>query len=72
MPHVTFIFLTQIYYKMNFITSSQTVIKDFLSTLRTTFTNCFWRTIFCSTQKMHVSEYVSKTCIKALGKQGNL
>ena len=38
MSQVTFIFLTQIYYKMNFTISSQTIIsiKDFHSTLRTT------------------------------------
>ena len=56
---VTFIFLTQIYYNMNFIKSS--------SNFMTIFADCFWRTIFCSTQKMHISEYVCKTCLKELG-----
>ena len=64
---VTFIFLTQIYYNMNFITSSSISSQDFLGTLRSIFANCFWRTFFCSTQKMHISEYVCKTCLKELG-----
>ena len=53
MSQVTFIFLSQIYYKMNLITLSQTMIsiKDFPSTLRTISANCFWRTMFRSTQK---------------------
>ena len=62
---VTFIFLTQIYYNMNFITSSSISSQDFLGTLRSIFAN--WRTFFCSTQKMHISEYVCKTCLKELG-----
>ena len=64
---VTFIFLTQIYYNMNFITSSSISSQDFLGTLRSIFANCFWRTFFCSTQKMHISEYVCKICLKELG-----
>ena len=64
---ITFIFLTQIYYNMNFITSSSISSQDFLGTLRSIFANCFWRTFFCSTQKMHISEYVCKTCLKELG-----
>ena len=56
---ITLIFLIQIYYKMNFITSSQTIIsiKDFSSTLRTIFTNT----------KIHVSGNVCKICLEELG-----
>ena len=64
---VTFIFLTQIYYNMNFITSSSISSQDFPGTLRSIFVDCFWRTIFCSTQKMHFSGYVCKICHKELG-----
>ena len=68
--------VTQIYYEMNFITSPSILSNDFPGTLRTIFTDCFWRTIFCSTKKMHVSEYVCKTCLKELDIllkwQGNL
>ena len=63
---VIFIFLNQIYYNANFITSSSNFITRFPCTLRSIFANCFWRTIFCSTQKMHVSEYVCKTCLREL------
>ena len=76
MSQVTFIFLTLLYYKMNFITSSQTMvfIKYFPRIFRISFIDCFWRTIFCSTQK-YVSKNVCKTCLKELGilkMQGNL
>ena len=64
---VTFIFLTQIYHKINFITLSSNSSQDFPGTLRTVFTDCFWRTIFYSPQKMHISEYVCKSCLKELG-----
>ena len=63
---IAFIFLTQIYYNMKFITSSSISSKDFPGTLRSIFANCFWKTIFCSTQKMHISEYVCKKCLKEL------
>ena len=43
---ITFIFLTQIYYNMNFITSSSISSQDFLVTLRSVFADCFWRTFF--------------------------
>ena len=43
---ITFIFLTQIYYDMNFITSSSISSQDFSGTLRSIFTDCFWRTFF--------------------------
>ena len=64
---ITFIFLTQIYYNMNFITSFSISSQDFPVTLRSIIAYCFWRTFFCSTQKMHISEYVCKTCLKELG-----
>ena len=42
---VTFIFLTQIYYNMNFITlPSNFITRFFPGTLRSIFANCFWRT----------------------------
>ena len=64
---ITFIFLIKIYYNMNFITSSSISSQDLPGTLRSIFAGCFWRTFFCSAQKMHVSEYVCKTCFKELG-----
>ena len=45
----------------------QISFQDFPGTLRSIFVDCFWRTIVWSTQKMHISEYVCKTCIKELG-----
>ena len=41
--------------------------EEFHDTLRSIFFDCFWGTIFCSTQKMYVSEYLCKTCLKELG-----
>ena len=65
---MTFIFLTQIYYSMNFITSLSISSQDFPGTLSSIFADCFWRTFFfCSTQKMRISEYVCKTCLKEFG-----
>ena len=65
---MSFIFLTQIYYSMNFITSLSISSQDFPGTLSSIFADCFWRTFFlCSTQKMRISEYVCKTCLKELG-----
>ena len=64
---ITFSFLTQIYYNMNFITLSSILPQDFPSTLRLVFADCFWRTFFCGTQKMHICEYICKTCLKELG-----
>ena len=55
--------VAQIYYNMNFIASSSRFPWHFESN----FNDCFWRTIFYSTQKMHVSECVCKTCLKELG-----
>ena len=63
---ITFLFLTQIYYNMNFITSSSNLPQDFSGTLRLIFPDCFWRT-FCGTQKMHICEYICKTCLKEIG-----
>ena len=63
---ITFIFLTQIYFNMNFITSSSISSQDFPDTLRLVFSDYFWRTFFCSTQKNEFSEYVCKTCWKEL------
>ena len=60
---VTFIFLTQIYCNMNFITSSSNFIARFSWHFEI---NCFWRTVFCSTQKMHISECVRKSSPKEL------
>ena len=37
-------------------------------TLRSIFVDCFWRTFFFAAhKKMHISEYVCKTCLKELG-----
>ena len=64
---ITFIFLTQIYYNMNFITLSSISSQDFPGTLRSIFVDCFWRTFFfVAHKKMHISEYVWKTCLKEL------
>ena len=63
---VTFIFLTQIYNNLNFITFSSNLSNDFPSTLRSIFTDCFWRTIFQQT-KMHIFENACKNCLKKLG-----
>ena len=63
---ITFIFLTQIYYNMNFITSSSISSQDFSGALRTIFADCFWKTFF-QHKKMHISEYVCKACLKELG-----
>ena len=51
---------------MNFITSSSVSSQDFPGTLILIFVDCFWRTLFV-TQKMHISEYVCKTCLNELG-----
>ena len=66
-PKLPSVFLTQIYYNMNFITSSSILPQDFPGTLRLIFADCFWSTFFCGTQRMHISEYICKTCFKELG-----
>ena len=40
--------------------------EEFPDALRSIFFDCFLATIFCSTQKLYVSEYVCKTCLKEL------
>ena len=56
----------QMYYNMNFILLPSISSQDFLGTFRSIFGDCFWRTCFVA-QKMHISEYVCKTCLKELG-----
>ena len=46
-----FIFLTQIYYNLNFITSSSISSQDFPGTLRSILANCFWRIFFVAHKK---------------------
>ena len=48
---VTFIFLTQIYYNMNFIILPSNFITRFPDTLRSIFADCFSRTIFLAHKK---------------------
>ena len=82
MSQITFLFPTQIYYKMNFITSSSILPHDFDINLRWQlledflYKKCIFLNIsvklvlegfFCGTQKMHFSEYICKTCLKELG-----
>ena len=67
MSQITFICPTQIYYNMNFITLSSISSQDFPGTLRSIFAKCFCNNFCCSTQKMHISEYVCQTCLKELG-----
>ena len=64
---ITLIFLNQIYYNMNFITSASISSQDFPDTLRSIFADCFWIIFFCSIQKMYISECVCKPCLKELG-----
>ena len=65
---ITFIFLTKVYFNINFITSPSISLQDFPGTLRSNFVHCFWRTFFfVAHKKMHISEYVCKTCLKELG-----
>ena len=62
---VTFIFLTQIYYNMNFITSN--FITRFLWYFKI---NLHWLHLednFLAHKKMHISEYACITCLKKLG-----
>ena len=82
MSQITFSYPTQIYYKMNFITSSSILPHDFDINLRWQlledflYKKCIFLNIsvklvlegfFCGTQKMHFSEYICKTCLKELG-----
>ena len=52
---------------MNFIKLSSVSSQDFRGTLRSVFADCFWRAFFVALKKMHISEYVCKTCLKELG-----
>ena len=60
------LFLAQIYY-MKFITSPSIPSEDFPATLRSIFADYSWRTFLVVYKKIHISEYVSKTCLKELG-----
>ena len=64
---ITFMFLTQIYYNMNLITSSSILSQDLRGTLRSLFADCFWGTFFVAQKQLHISEYVCKTCLKEIG-----
>ena len=64
---VAFIFLTQIYYNVNFITLSSNFITRFPRYFKI---NLHWLLLednFLSHKKMHISEYDCKTCLKKLG-----
>ena len=64
---VTFIFLTQIYYNMNFITLSSNFITRFPWYFKI---NLHWLLLednFLAHKKMHISEYACKTCLKKWG-----
>ena len=64
---IIFLFLTQIYYNMNFITSSSMLSHDFPGTLRLIFADCFWRN-FSVVHKRRIFVNISaKTCLKELG-----
>ena len=47
-------------------TSSNTVFKDFPNNLRALPIDCFWKSMYCITQKIQISEYVCKTFLKEL------
>ena len=64
---ITFIFLTQIYYNMNFVTWPSISSQDSLGALGSIFVHCFWRSFFVAHTKMHISENACKTCLKELG-----
>ena len=51
MPQITFLFPTQIYYKMNFITLPSILPHDFRGTLTLIIADCFWRTFFAVHKK---------------------
>ena len=65
---VTFIFLIQIYYNMNFITSSSNFITRIsLALWDQSLSTASGGLFFVAHKKMHISEYVCKTCLKELG-----
>ena len=59
--HISSIFLTQIDYHMNFITSLSISSQGFPGTLISIFGGGLVH------KKMHISEYVCRTCLKELG-----
>ena len=72
---ITFLFLTQIYYNMNFITSSSILPQDFPGTLRLIFADCFWRTFLWYTKNEHLWIYLqnlSERIRNFVKMQGNL
>ena len=64
---VTFIFLTQIYYNMNFITLSSNFITRFPWHFKIRLHWLLLKDNFLAHKKMHISEYACKTCLKKLG-----
>ena len=63
---ISFIFLTQIYYDVSFITLSSIWSHYFSGTLRSIFVNCFWRTFFAARKKC-IFLNVCKIWLKELG-----
>ena len=61
---ITFIFLTNIYYNMNFITSSSISPQDFPGTLGSIFADYFWRTFFLAHQKCIFLNISAKLVLK--------
>ena len=61
---ITLIFLAQIYYNMNFITSSSMPSQDFPVTLRSIIPNCFWRTFFVAYKKCIFLNMSAKLVLK--------
>ena len=53
---ITFIFLTQIYYNMNFITLSSISSQDFPGTLRSIFVDYFWKKFLKPATLLQVSD----------------
>ena len=47
-------------------TSSKTVFKDIHYTLTAPSINCFWKSIYCITQKINISEHACQTFLKEL------
>ena len=66
MSQITLLFLYQIYYNMNFITSSSVLPQDFPGTLRLIFAYYFWRTFFVVHKKC-LFRNISSKLLKELG-----
>ena len=64
---IAFIFLTQIYYDMNFITWSSISSQYFPGTLRSIFANYFWRTFFVAHKKCIFLNIYAKFVLQKLG-----